>query len=78
MSWQRYTVESPHQHRHRASQVWLHTPLVQGKRENFAAAQTGFRDTAVPVETFTAALSKYKFKLRSVFFLLKSSLLSVL
>lgn len=61
-----------------ASQVWLHTPLVQGKRENFAAAETGFRDTVVPVETFTAALSKYKFKLRSVCFPPKSSLLSVL
>lgn len=60
------------------SQVWLHIPLVQGKRENFAAAETGFRDTAAPVETFTVTLSKYNFKLRNVFFPLKSSLLSVL
>lgn len=59
-------------------QVWLHFPLVQGKRENFAAAEKGFRDTPVPAETFTVALSKYIFKLRNVFFPLKSSLLSVL
>lgn len=41
------------------SQLWLHIPLVRGKRENFAAAETGFRDAAVPVETFTVTLSKY-------------------
>lgn len=77
--WQRYTGEpaAAQLSTERVPALPSH-PACARQERNFAAAETGFRDTALPVETFTGTLSKYNFKLRDGFFPLKSSLLSVL
>lgn len=66
MSWQRYTAESPHQHRHRVCpRSGFTSPLCEDRRENLAATKTGLETLQFPIETSTAILSKYNFKLRN-------------